>query len=180
MFGKVYWNSPSCKAVLDVAFNELYQWAPEWLASPFYRSNELLCRSMSPYGRFVWLKGIKLQALLQDVGKLLSSIVACKYVRVFVWLINGSTLICCLIFTFISFLTAPLEIIQLQPQETIENSQRTLVFLGVMTAQEFLDDRAKAVYETWGKDVPGRMAFFSSEGSVSKGMLNACKQEESL
>lgn len=38
-----------------------------------------------------------------------------------------------------------------------------------MTAQEFLEDRAKAVYETWGKNVPGRIAFFSSEGSVSRG-----------
>lgn len=62
-----------------------------------------------------------------------------------------------------------MEIIKLQSHETPENSQRTLVFVGVMTAQEFLDDRARAVYETWGKDVPGRMAFFSSEGSTSKG-----------
>jgi len=63
---------------------------------------------------------------------------------------------------------SPMEIISLQPNETPDNSQRTLVFVGVMTAQEFLEDRARAVYETWGKSVPGRMAFFSSEGSVAK------------
>lgn len=36
-----------------------------------------------------------------------------------------------------------------------------------MTAKDFLHDRAEAVYDTWGKEVPGRLAFFSSEGSVS-------------
>lgn len=47
------------------------------------------------------------------------------------------------------------------------NSQNNLLFVGVMTAKDFLDDRAKAVYDTWGKEVPGRLAFFSSDGSVS-------------
>lgn len=61
----------------------------------------------------------------------------------------------------------PLEIINLRPSDTVTTSQSNLVFVGVMTAKEFLDDRAKAVYDTWGNNVPGRLAFFSSEGSVS-------------
>ncbi|KAK4293061.1 hypothetical protein Pmani_034213 [Petrolisthes manimaculis] len=36
-----------------------------------------------------------------------------------------------------------------------------------MTANEFLDNRAKAVYETWGKHLPGKIAFFSSETSTT-------------
>jgi chondroitin sulfate synthase len=43
------------------------------------------------------------------------------------------------------------------------------VFVGVMTSKDFLESRAKAVYNTWGKLVPGRIAFFSSEGSSSDG-----------
>lgn len=38
-----------------------------------------------------------------------------------------------------------------------------------MTAKSFLKDRAKAVYDTWGKNVPGKIAFFSSEDSYSDG-----------
>lgn len=33
----------------------------------------------------------------------------------------------------------------------IEDSKR-LVFIGVMTAQKYLDTRAKSVYETWGRN----------------------------
>jgi len=66
-------------------------------------------------------------------------------------------------------LAAPLEVINLTAEETPENSQRTLVFVGVMTSKDFLETRAKAVYNTWGKLVPGRIAFFSSEGSFSDG-----------
>lgn len=39
-----------------------------------------------------------------------------------------------------------------------------------MTSKDFLTDRAKAVFDTWGKEVPGRLAFFSSEGSFSEGL----------
>ncbi|XP_058443998.1 chondroitin sulfate synthase 1 isoform X2 [Malaya genurostris] len=60
-----------------------------------------------------------------------------------------------------------LEIIGLHPSETPENSQHNLVFVGVMTAKDFLPSRAKAVYETWGKNIPGRIAFFSSEESFA-------------
>ncbi|XP_073829400.1 chondroitin sulfate synthase [Musca autumnalis] len=62
----------------------------------------------------------------------------------------------------------PFEIIGLKPEDTIQNSQKNLVFVGVMTAKNFIEGRAKAVYDTWGKEVPGRIAFFSSEGSFSE------------
>ncbi|XP_043065786.1 chondroitin sulfate synthase 1 [Drosophila bipectinata] len=62
----------------------------------------------------------------------------------------------------------PEEIIGLSEEDTIQNSQRNLVFVGVMTAKNFLEGRARAVYDTWGKEVPGRIAFFSSEGSYSE------------
>lgn len=42
---------------------------------------------------------------------------------------------------------------------------KNLVFVGVMTAAKFLDTRAAAVYNTWGKTIPGQMAFFTSQGS---------------
>ncbi len=34
-----------------------------------------------------------------------------------------------------------------------------------MTAEKFLDNRAKAVYETWGNSLPGTLTFFSSSHS---------------
>lgn len=67
---------------------------------------------------------------------------------------------------------APFEIINLTAEESPSNSQRTLVFVGVMTSKDFLESRAKAVYNTWGKLVPGRIAFFSSEGSTNDGKQN--------
>lgn len=67
------------------------------------------------------------------------------------------------------YIPAPLEIINLTAEETASSSQRTLVFIGVMTSKDFLETRAKAVYNTWGKLVPGRIAFFSSEGSTCDG-----------
>ena len=36
-----------------------------------------------------------------------------------------------------------------------------------MTAQKYLDTRAKSVFKTWGKKIPGRMSFFSRSGSSS-------------
>lgn len=72
-------------------------------------------------------------------------------------------------YSYLFLLAAPLEIINLTAEETPSNSQRTLVFVGVMTSKDFLETRAKAVYNTWGKLVPGRIAFFSSESSSSDG-----------
>lgn len=44
---------------------------------------------------------------------------------------------------------------------------KNLVFVGVMTAQKYLDTRAKAVFDTWGKEIPGKISFFSRAGSSS-------------
>ncbi|KYQ52153.1 Chondroitin sulfate synthase 1 [Trachymyrmex zeteki] len=54
----------------------------------------------------------------------------------------------------------------MRDDERIDKSTSNLVFVGVMTAQKYLDTRAKAVYETWGKELPGKIAFFSSESST--------------
>ncbi|XP_013192040.1 chondroitin sulfate synthase 1 [Amyelois transitella] len=64
----------------------------------------------------------------------------------------------------------PLALIGLGPDETVQNSNRTLVFVGVMTAEQYLGSRAKAVYDTWAQDLPGRLAFFSSEVSRAPGL----------
>lgn len=55
---------------------------------------------------------------------------------------------------------------RLKDDERINSSTSSLLFVGVMTAQKYLDTRAKAVYETWGKELPGKIAFFSSESST--------------
>lgn len=46
---------------------------------------------------------------------------------------------------------------------------RKTLFVGVVTAQKFLETRGKAIYETWGKSTP-MIQFFSAEGK-SKGTL---------
>lgn len=49
-----------------------------------------------------------------------------------------------------------------------DEGRKNLLFAGVMTAKQYLDTRAKAIYDTWGKDVPGRTVIFSSENSTSE------------
>ncbi|XP_049574484.1 chondroitin sulfate synthase 1 [Syngnathus scovelli] len=39
------------------------------------------------------------------------------------------------------------------------------LFVGVMTAQKYLNSRAVAAHRTWARSIPGRVEFFSSEGS---------------
>lgn len=63
----------------------------------------------------------------------------------------------------------PRNVPKLDDDEQINSSSTSLVFVGVMTASKYLDSRAKAVYETWGKELPGKIAFFSSENSVVPG-----------
>ncbi|PSN39484.1 Chondroitin sulfate synthase 1 [Blattella germanica] len=60
----------------------------------------------------------------------------------------------------------PLKIIGMTPGESIHNSRKALMFVGVMTAQKYLSTRASAVYETWGREIPGRIAFFTSATST--------------
>lgn len=43
-----------------------------------------------------------------------------------------------------------------------ELENRKFLFVGVMTAEQLVETRAKAVYDTWGKNVPGTLTFFSS------------------
>lgn len=64
----------------------------------------------------------------------------------------------------------PLAIIGLKTNDTVSNSNKTLVFVGVMTAEQYLETRARAVYDTWGQDLPGRIAFFSSEVSRAENL----------
>ncbi|XP_042205381.1 chondroitin sulfate synthase 1-like [Homarus americanus] len=57
--------------------------------------------------------------------------------------------------------------IGLDKNTDVHNNPKNLLFVGVMTANKYLDSRAKAVYETWGKQLPGKIAFFSSEASTT-------------
>lgn len=70
----------------------------------------------------------------------------------------------------------PFDIIDLKNNETIENSQTNFIFVGVMTAKNFLEGRATAVYHTWGKQVPGKIAFFSSEKSYSESRFSMLRK----
>ncbi|XP_044756530.1 chondroitin sulfate synthase 1 isoform X2 [Coccinella septempunctata] len=57
----------------------------------------------------------------------------------------------------------------LQPRRLTWSSNRdmNLIMVGVMTAPKYFNTRAKAVYNTWGREVPGDIMFYSSEGSRS-------------
>ena len=59
--------------------------------------------------------------------------------------------------------------VQMCSNATLPTSKR-FIFVGVMTAEKFLDNRAKAVYETWGSSLPGALAFFSSGSSRSSSL----------
>ncbi|KAJ8393152.1 hypothetical protein AAFF_G00068350 [Aldrovandia affinis] len=49
--------------------------------------------------------------------------------------------------------------------EKPRSSSTRFLFVGVMTAQKYLHTRAVAAHRTWVQTVPGRVEFFSSEGS---------------
>ncbi|KAB0800270.1 hypothetical protein PPYR_06010 [Photinus pyralis] len=51
--------------------------------------------------------------------------------------------------------------------QSVINDTNEFLLAGVMTAKKYVNTRAKAVYETWGKNVPGKILFFSSEESRS-------------
>ncbi|KAM9329808.1 chondroitin sulfate synthase 3 [Gastrophryne carolinensis] len=46
-----------------------------------------------------------------------------------------------------------------------EESGRRFLYVGVMTAKKYLDSRAVAAYRTWAQAIPGKVEFFSSQGS---------------
>ncbi|XP_062828192.1 chondroitin sulfate synthase 3 isoform X3 [Anolis carolinensis] len=43
---------------------------------------------------------------------------------------------------------------------------RPFLYVGVMTAQKYLSGRALAARRTWARSIPGRVEFFSSQGSA--------------
>ncbi|CAD6241274.1 GSCOCG00002607001-RA-CDS [Cotesia congregata] len=49
--------------------------------------------------------------------------------------------------------------------ENMTEDKDGFVIVGVMTTQKYLKTRAKAVWETWGREIPGKIIFFSSEES---------------
>lgn len=62
-------------------------------------------------------------------------------------------------------LTFPHGRVEVPQRRSSAQSRKQLIFVGVMTAEKFLDNRAKAVHETWGSLLPGALAFFSSSNS---------------
>lgn len=54
------------------------------------------------------------------------------------------------------------------PERTeVEAKSRQLLLVGVMTAEKYIGTRARAVYETWGHRVPGKILFFTSDSPNS-------------
>lgn len=49
-----------------------------------------------------------------------------------------------------------------QKARVVQNDRRQLLMVGVMTADKYISTRAKAVFETWGQRVPGKILFFTS------------------
>ncbi|XP_035690613.1 chondroitin sulfate synthase 1-like isoform X1 [Branchiostoma floridae] len=45
---------------------------------------------------------------------------------------------------------------------SIKKQHQNHLYIGVLTAKKYLQSRAVAVYETWGKQVPGKVEFFSA------------------
>ncbi|CAH1796566.1 unnamed protein product [Owenia fusiformis] len=54
-----------------------------------------------------------------------------------------------------------------EPTLTYEKPKDNMIFVGVMTAQKYLDSRAVAANQTWAKTIPGKVLFFSRSGSAS-------------
>ncbi|XP_067873771.1 chondroitin sulfate synthase 1 [Heterodontus francisci] len=51
------------------------------------------------------------------------------------------------------------------PPEQADASDSRFVYVGVMSAKKYLRSRAVAAQRTWARHIPGRVEFFSSEGS---------------
>ena len=56
-----------------------------------------------------------------------------------------------------------LKVNNIQERTEVETRNRQLLLVGVMTADKYIGTRAKAVYETWGSQVPGKLLFFTSD-----------------
>lgn len=48
-----------------------------------------------------------------------------------------------------------------------EKGKDNFIFVGIMTAKKFIDNRGLASHRTWASTINGNVMFFSSEGSVS-------------
>ncbi|KAL8602314.1 hypothetical protein ACOMHN_022827 [Nucella lapillus] len=57
--------------------------------------------------------------------------------------------------------------VERQDEQTWKNRDN-FVFVGIMTAKKFIDNRGLASHRTWASRINGKVMFFSSEGSVSK------------
>lgn len=53
------------------------------------------------------------------------------------------------------------------PDEQTGKDRDNFVFVGIMTAKKFIDNRGLASHRTWASRINGKVMFFSSEGSVS-------------
>ena len=53
------------------------------------------------------------------------------------------------------------------PQCRRGKNEKELLFVGVMTSKAFVNTRARALFQTWGIKVPGKLAFFSSGNQSS-------------
>ncbi|XP_060617994.2 chondroitin sulfate synthase 3 [Anolis sagrei] len=53
------------------------------------------------------------------------------------------------------------------PAGACADPARPFLYVGVMTAQKYLSGRALAARRTWARSIPGRVEFFSSQGSAS-------------
>ena len=49
------------------------------------------------------------------------------------------------------------------------SSNKNLVFIGIITADQYLNTRVPAVFQTWLKTIPGKAAVFAREGAVQVG-----------
>ncbi|KAK0057903.1 chondroitin sulfate synthase 1 [Biomphalaria pfeifferi] len=48
-----------------------------------------------------------------------------------------------------------------------EKDKDNFIFVGIMTAKKFIDNRGLASHRTWASNINGKVMFFSSEGSTS-------------
>lgn len=51
--------------------------------------------------------------------------------------------------------------------ETSDIDKDNFIFVGIMTAKKFIDNRGLASHTTWASNINGKVMFFSSEGSTS-------------
>eukprot|EP00061_Rhincodon_typus_P004392 g22459.t1 len=54
-----------------------------------------------------------------------------------------------------------------EAEEAARASGKHFLYVGVMTAKKYLDSRAVAAYRSWAPSIPGKVEFFSSQGSQS-------------